>query len=76
MSEMVERVARAICLTQTQDERGWLAFLTEAQAAIAAMREPTAEMQVFGVEALIGHREPVEECSAPVWRAMIDEALR
>lgn len=29
-----KRVARAICLSQTQDERTWQAFLPEAAAAI------------------------------------------
>lgn len=39
---MVERVARAICASQTQDDNAvlWEAFLPEATAAIQAMRYP------------------------------------
>lgn len=47
MSGMVERVARAICKAQTQGTGFWKAFIPEARAAIAAMREPTEGMWMY-----------------------------
>ena len=53
MSEIVERVARAICRAgicgpkdhlDEQEDRSWRKFELEARAAIAAMREPTRVM--------------------------------
>jgi hypothetical protein len=58
---MIERVAREIeqahCRTHTYES---MAF-----AAIAAMREPTAEMT-----------NSCEQCELGMWRAMIDAALK
>lgn len=69
-SEMVERVARAICEkspacaigNQRPDSRDtlsgdplWMAFATMARAAIAAMREPTEEMVKEGEEEIFEH---------------------
>jgi hypothetical protein len=80
MSEMsmVERVARAIhrqdFLSEEAAENSW-EIDTElrmdmARAAIAALREPTPQMIGAAHEAGIASRV------LPVWRAMIDEALR
>ncbi len=57
MSEMVERVARAICAAKGDDPdekcedwmrefSGWRGYQKSARAAIEAMREPTKEMIV------------------------------
>ena len=88
MSEMVERVARAIAdavydaikaaLFETREnyvDQNWPKFATDARAAIAAMREPTEAMAARGYDMY----DP-EHDSGPgpdeFWRAMIDEALR
>ena len=68
MAGMIERVARAICKSQTQDERVWQAFIPESRAAIAAMREPTEEMAFK-----VGVLTPSEV--ARVWPQLIDAAL-
>lgn len=39
VESMTDRVARAICTSQTQTDKMWQAFLPEATAAIEAMRE-------------------------------------
>ncbi len=82
MSEMVERVARAICTADGCDPDAigygmgvlmpdgtkyplWCAHVKRAEAAIAAMREPTIEMDLAGCSHSPG-----------VWRTMIDEALK
>lgn len=68
----VEEVARAIAKAQTQTESMWQAFLPEARAAIAAMREPTHHMIKAG-----GNAQTVR-ARANRWvcyRAMIDAAL-
>lgn len=73
MSEMIERVAKAIELRDTTDS------LAMARAAIAAMREPTDKMMIAAETV-----EPQLECflakeqspSYIVWQAMIDEALK
>ena len=84
MSEMVERVARALCdrdpdgtqggpmssgIWLDEGEANWTAFTDKARAAIAAMREPTAAM----LEAAGGER-PRE--TAYAWQAMLDAALK
>lgn len=80
MSEMVERVARAIQhMHDTGPKEHYLAF---ARAAIEAMREPTPEMYSAAAYAdwLAGddaHRQ--HKIHAPMdakWRAMIDAALK
>lgn len=80
MSEMVERVARALCpdawLVSESGLHALVCWDTEqerarhkARAAIAAMREPTDAM----VEAV-----DIRSCERPVvaWYHMIDEALK
>lgn len=81
MSEMIERVARAICRAgmsgpkdhlNKQENLNWRKFEIEARAAIEAMREPTNAM----VEA--SNREwdgRMSHRSSGAWQAMIDAAL-
>lgn len=77
MSEMVERVARAISAKhdwkeweQTHDESPpWSPYIDDARAAIAAMRNPTEEM-VIAVAQQYG---PALEAD---YQAMIDGALK
>lgn len=84
-SEMVERVAKAILLPlEDEKERAveWASIdyvgrhflLQQAEAAIAAMREPTEAM----IERIPrGCDYPYKnECGKKAWRAMIDEALK
>lgn len=85
VSEMVERVARAI--NETANKRLNAFFVDRnmafalARAAIAAMREPTAAMEeaADNCSALMWSPEPgegLDEVGWDVaWRAMIDEAL-
>lgn len=77
MSEMVERVARAIFDTAVGpdkwDNEFWAeeraGCFTSARAAIEAMREPTPEMQAAG-------KLPAEDGGAiACWCAMIEAAL-
>jgi hypothetical protein len=80
MSDMVERVARAIAAAGTivdWDEMSVACqeqFTKEARAAIEAMREPTEAM----VDAAWASWEDVEGSKGFVgaWQAMIDEALK
>ncbi len=76
MSEMVERVARAIQATRGPHENWDRAteatrnlWMADARAAIEAMREPTAEMLAAGMA-------EAEVDLASEYRAMIGEALR
>ena len=76
MSEMVERVARAICEAKSRvNECGPKACqplcpwcVASARAAIEAMREPTQAMHRAGLEA--------PQTVAEIWRAMIEEATK
>lgn len=82
MSEMVERAARAICKKRFCnggiDDNGWddcsaalkADYMSEARAAIEAIREPTKKMVSVGLE-YIEEGDPIE-----AWQAMIDESLR
>ena len=82
--DMVERVARAICLAHAIDSgysRGcaeasvdveWKAWVVEARAAIAAMREPTEEMVDAGWQT---SDDVVWMALKEAWPAMIDAAL-
>jgi hypothetical protein len=88
MSEMVERVARALCEqsyaksdeklpwywhSETSDERDeWRAM---ARAAIEAMREPTDRMCNSGA-AKWDDDWCTETNALNMWQAMIDEALK
>ena len=82
MSEMVERIAIAVCEADgclwseaTDLDKGL--YRDTARAAIAAMREPTDAMIGQGYGYAISYEdEGVVESPSEVWRAMIDEALK
>ena len=87
MSEMIERVARALeaDYIRTSGVRldmnpSWAPFRQSARAAIEAMREPTDKMLTAGGSVDAGHAwSPKKELVASpgsVWTAMIDEALK
>ena len=72
MSEMVERVARALIVRYAEQHGGFTdrsqdEFEADARAAIAAMREPDKAMSIAS-----NRGESVLEC----WQLMIDEALK
>jgi hypothetical protein len=67
MSEMVERVAKAIRAQANGFAVGWEREIDAARAAIAAMREPTSEMEDAA--------DDVSGTSQLAYRAMIDAAL-
>jgi len=88
MSEMIERVARAIAADNVRGNSNWQDWLVEARAAIEAMREPTEKMWDAGAADLYGvSREKAIEYAKEdkfesdgrkadeIWRAMIDAAL-
>lgn len=78
MSEMVERVARAICgeprgcdYPQCRCSPSWIVGIDRrSRAALTAMREPTEAM----LKAFYGDM-PVESRLGDDWRDMIDAAL-
>lgn len=74
MSEMIERVARA--LAKLADNDNWNEFVPDARAAIEAMREPTDAMMA----AVDCAGEKADWLSGrawtAAWQAMIDEALK
>lgn len=88
MSEMIERVARAICVANGEDDDDtyatsatgspiWRYYESHAIAAITAMREPTGEMIDGGAESLWTLRGPdLNGQPSKCWRAMINAALR
>ena len=78
MSEMIERVARAMCQSDGDDpERYWRDYEVNARAAIEAMREPTEAMIAAG------HLNDPLGCDVAdaaavypaVWEGMINAAL-
>jgi hypothetical protein len=81
-NEMVQRVAMAIYEAESVDParpkpdemRGWHAFEQHARAAIAAMRQPNAEMIFRG--SLIGDTPWDGKKPGRVFSAMIDAALQ
>lgn len=91
MSEMVERVARAVCKANGTDPDNddfppcdWRNYVPEANAAIAAMREPTGAMidagaNSYGVPTPAIGSLPLSVLNgqpSKAWKTMIDEALR
>jgi len=84
MSEMVERVARAMAddAVAFGREHGcgpaqplhWSLYERQARAAIEAMREPTREM-VAACDAACWQPDNERLAIGPVYRAMIDAAL-
>lgn len=82
MSEMIERVARALCESAKMNPDdafgGWRHWTDEARAAIRAMRECTERMRLEGESmATFGIGRAIDDEAVPrVWRGMIDAALR
>lgn len=86
MSEMIERVARALAshhwyMSGNDPEkegavidRRWRNFEPQARAAIEAMCEPTEAMLASGSRSIF-HSDKDWESNA-CWRAMIDAALK
>lgn len=81
-SEMVERVARSLYdkspgfLTYADPMDRWLISCRMlARTAIAAMREPTAEMICAGGDACREHSRLYLHTATKVWLAMVDAAL-
>jgi hypothetical protein len=80
--DMVERVARALCAEDgtnpddldSQGQIWWRCYIDDARAAIAAMREPTLDMEVAGTEQWLCEAA-MEDRSKANWQAMIDSAL-
>ena len=75
MNEMVKRVALAICKRRfgSTGKHMWQEWTTEAEAAIAAMREPTEAM----LDAAYNPESFGEDYYAKgIYRAMIDAALK
>ena len=72
-TSMIERVAMAICLAQTQTEDMWQAFLPEARAAIEAMKELTPSMLQAGIWA--DSEDGASDNPQEIWKSMIDKAL-
>lgn len=90
MSDMIERVARAICRAgicgpkdhlDEQENANWRKFVLEARAAIEAMRDETQAMRLAGIAEWSRDPKPEEISDSPskafsaVYRAMIDAAL-
>ena len=88
MSEMVERVARAICVKNCEDPDeasygflgtgdpksfAWRGYIPHAIAALAALREPTEEMVRAAYDQTMNG---IGSMPRAYWQAMIDEALK
>lgn len=83
MSEMIERVAKALsvadgnhpeaCSNDEDETQMWTLYVSDARAAISAMREPTAKM----VEAAWRRNDDNDgkEADRENWQSMIDAAL-
>lgn len=90
MSEMVDRVARALFLSAYPERPGQFAMRWDysgearaiwvgmAQAAIAAMRDPTDAMLIAARDwSAATYGKPIRNDAAiGCWRAMIDAALK
>ena len=77
MSEMVERVARALAKLDDDlgyDEGKWRYCVSEARAAIEAMKVPTTEMVEAGIYARDNHATLGDNMAAS-FVAMLDAAL-
>lgn len=80
MSEMIERVARALWRqerdTRQHDEPFKLSWYEDAaRTAIDAMRPPTSQMVMVGADEVSGAKT-AEGKAFRSWVAMIDEALK
>jgi len=85
MSEMVERVAKALLRAEfnetPEDEGFWKKYADtyrqQARAAISAMRQPTEAMGIAGKYATWAGNEGFSDDHAKMtFRAMIDAALK
>lgn len=81
MTDMVQRVERAILneIARQMREGPRVEYPAVARAAIDAMREPSEEMLTWGEAAAIlsfDSSEPDSRNIRPIWRAMVDEALK
>lgn len=74
MSEMVERVARALQAASEGDASEWTQWVREARAAIEAMREATTEMARAASDPYTEGRDEYW-LRDEAWPAMIDAAL-
>lgn len=86
MSEMIERVARAIwdatpnhSPAKGNGDQAWRFFVDEARAAIEAMREPTSDM-LRTADGVVLTDEELEsgpyELTKAEYQSMIDKALQ
>lgn len=80
MSEMIERVARAICGEEYGDsDAGWENQIPAAKAAIAAMKLANPQEGVPGgiafEDTFFGEGETVFHAMRNAWNATIDAAL-
>lgn len=89
MTDMIERVARALCrcrVSQSDYVLGWASveqevhycwneWTEEARAAIEAMREPTEDMLYTGNAQIPDWDRQIEDVRN-TWHAMIDAALK
>jgi hypothetical protein len=76
MSEMVERVARAIAKADGQ-EREWKQYIPDARAAIEAMRdgnEIPERVWIAGIRARDAEQD--QGSVMHIWEAMIAESLK
>lgn len=73
---MVERIARAIALTENGDgfDDPWEPFQCHARAVLEALREPTPAM-LDAATCARGGRMTVGEASLATWQAMVTAAL-
>ncbi len=91
MSEMIERVARALSIADGMQPEAhsndgdelpmWTLYVKDARAAIEAMREPTPEMMLSATRTEKRLDEGSVEVSylvvaCDIWPKMIDAALR
>lgn len=78
MTEMVDRVARAIAESDFGHSNEWAVEITirAARAAIEAMREPTDEMATCQMATCYNTGPYGDKEVRRIYRAMIGEALR
>ena len=69
MTDMIERVARALC---SYSEFMWQDNIPKAEAAIEAMREPTEQI----ADAMFQYHCTDTQSCYNAWRAAIDAALK
>ena len=74
MSDMIERVARALCVARGQDPVYAKHWMPEARTAIAAMREPTEA--IIRAHHLVPDDNDFDKRAADNWRNLIDAALK